>query len=77
MKIYEDQLTKIHVATICDITGKEACATLKLSFGYGSEHDGIELNMDLGREISSEILKLLEKKYGKQKINSLMKDYCP
>jgi len=75
MKLYEDQLTKVHAATICDITDKDACATLKLNFGYGSNHDGIELHMDLSAETSEEILQLLITKYGVDKINSLKKDY--
>lgn len=75
MKLYEDQLTKVHVATLCDINGTDACATLKLHFGYGSDHDGIELHMDLSRDASNEILELLINKYGVEKINSLKRDY--
>ena len=75
MKIYEDQLTKVHTATVCDITHTEACATLKLQFGYGSDHDGIELHMDLDNETSNEILQSLISKYGAEKINSLKKDF--
>ena len=75
MKIYEDQLTKVHVSTVCDITQADACASLKLNFGYGSRHDGIELHMDLSDETSEEILQLLIDKYGDDKINSLKRDY--
>jgi len=75
MKIYEDQLTKVHKATVCDITHTDACASLKLNFGYGSRHDGIELHMDLNDETSEEILQLLISKYGAEKINSLKRDY--
>lgn len=75
MKIYEDQLTKVQVATVCDITGNDACAKLQLHFGYGSDHDGIELHMDLSRDASNEILQLLTSKYGVDKINSLKRDY--
>jgi len=75
MKIYEDQLTKVHVSTVCDITHTDACASLKLNFGYGSRHDGIELHMDLNDKISNEILKMLINKYGAEKINSLKRDY--
>jgi len=75
MKIYEDQVVKVPIGTICDITGKNACATLKLNFGYGSDHDGIELHMDLSRDASNEILELLTAKYGADKINSFKRDY--
>jgi len=75
MKIYEDQLTKVHVSTVCDVTQTDACASLKLNFGYGSRHDGIELHMDLNDKISNEILKMLINKYGAEKINSLKRDY--
>ena len=70
MKIYEDQITKVHAATVCDITGNNACAALTLRFGYGSSRDGIELKMDLDDNEANEIFQLLINRYGYTKINS-------
>ncbi len=75
MKIFEERLTKVPIRTVCDITNKQAVASLKLWFGYGSDHDGTEVLMDLDNDTSNAILKLLQDKFGKEKIKSLTNDY--
>ena len=48
---------------ICDVTGQPAVAKLTLWFGYGSDHDGEMLDVDLSRETANEIWALLHSKY--------------
>ena len=48
---------------ICDVTGKPAVAKLTLWFGYGSDHDGEKLEVDLSREAANEVCALLQSKY--------------
>ena len=48
---------------ICDVTGKPAVASLTMTFGYGSNHDGDVLEVDLCNEAANEVLALLQSKY--------------
>jgi hypothetical protein len=48
---------------VCDVTGEPAVASLKLDFGYGSNHDGQVLVADLSREASNEVLAWLQSRF--------------
>ncbi len=48
---------------ICDVTGNPAVAKLTLWFGYGSDHDGEMLDVDLSCEAANEVWNLLRSKY--------------
>ena len=48
---------------ICDVTGKPAVAKLTLWFGYGSDHDGEMLDVDLSCEAANEVWALLQSKH--------------
>ena len=48
---------------ICDVTGNPAVAKLTLWFGYGSDHDGEVLDVDLSCEAGNEVWNLLHSKY--------------
>ena len=48
---------------ICDVTGEPAVAKLTLWFGYGSDHDGEMLDVDLSCEAANKVWALLQSKY--------------
>jgi len=89
MKIYEDVVVKKVGAFVCDIYPDidphfnplsdtliaNACSTLRLTFGYGSGMDGMELELDLSEKASKEIFEMLRNKYGADKIDNKLKDY--
>ena len=75
MKIYQDEMVKVAVATVCDITKEDAQATLQLNFGYGSPRDGDVLYLDLSGAKAEEILQLLIDKYGETIIKSNVNTY--
>lgn len=91
MKIYKEMYVKQVVAVICDIhpdaeasinsvddgdLQSNAFSTLTMEFGYGSDMDGKRLELHLSDEAVHEILGLLQRKYGREKIESHLID-CP
>jgi hypothetical protein len=57
---------------VCDVTGEEGVAWLRLRFGYGSKHDMLELQGELSDIESDKLLRYLFKRYPKFRLMDLL-----